>query len=290
MEIITSRTNPLCTHFRKLASSRSYREKTGECLCDSPKLLREAELWGQTVTAVMYTEGTVLPPLSGPARVVQVTESVMRSVSPMETPQGVVFSCLKGKTDPPERLAPGRYLLLGGVQDPGNVGTILRTADAFGWTVVLLPGCADLYNPKTIRAGMGVHFRQVIYCCALERAAELVALVDTGNTLTDPVSGRPVMVAEGEKVGALFPDGQAPDPEELRRPVETLERLGRQGWQGRCRLLPYQAVGVECGMLLALRLDRAQVGAEDYGGILVALSPTRVSDGGGYSALIGAME
>ena len=55
METITSRTNPLCTHFRKLASSRAYRERTGECLCDSPKLLREALLWGQTVTAVLYT-------------------------------------------------------------------------------------------------------------------------------------------------------------------------------------------------------------------------------------------
>lgn len=174
MEIITSRTNPLCTHFRKLASSRSYREKTGECLCDSPKLLKEAELWGQTVTAVLYTEGTELPSLSGTPRVVQVPESVMRSVSPMETPQGVVFSCLMGKTDPPEQLAPGRYLLLDGVQDPGNVGTILRTADAFGWTVVLLPGCADLYNPKTLRAGMGVHFRRPAYTCSLERAAELV--------------------------------------------------------------------------------------------------------------------
>lgn len=174
MEIITSRTNPLCTHFRKLASSRSYREKTGECLCDSPKLLKEAELWGQTVTAVMHTEGVELPPLSGPARVVQVTESVMRSVSPMETPQGVVFSCAMASTDPPERLEPGRYLLLDGVQDPGNVGTILRTADAFGWTVLLLPGCADLYNPKTIRAGMGVHFRRASYICSLEQAASLV--------------------------------------------------------------------------------------------------------------------
>ncbi|MFR5862556.1 MAG: sigma-E processing peptidase SpoIIGA [Flavonifractor plautii] len=76
------------------------------------------------------------------------------------------------------------------------------------------------------------------------RRVALTALVDTGNTLTDPATGRPVMVAEGEKVGALFPDGQAPAPEELRRPVEALERLGRQGWQGRCRLLPYQAVGV----------------------------------------------
>ena len=120
-----------------------------------------------------------------------------------------------------------------------------------------------------------------------ERQVELTALVDTGNTLTDPVSGRPVMVAEGEKVGALFPDGQAPAPEELRRPVEALERLGRQGWQGRCRLLPYQAVGVECGMLLALRLDGARVGTEDYGKLLLALSPTRLTDGGGYHALIG---
>ena len=174
MEIITSRTNPLCTHFHKLASSRSYRERSGECLCDSPKLLKEAELWGQTVTAVLYTEGVELPPLSGPARVVRVTESVMRSVSPMETPQGVVFSCLMGKTDPPEHLESGRYLLLDGVQDPGNVGTILRTADAFGWTVVLLPGCADLYNPKTLRAGMGVQFRRVSHVCSLEQAAELV--------------------------------------------------------------------------------------------------------------------
>ena len=76
-------------------------------------------------------------------------------------------------------------------------------------------------------------------------------------------------------------------PEELRRPVEALERLGRQGWQGRCRLLPYQAVGVECGMLLALRLDGARVGTEDYGKLLLALSPTRLTDGGGYHALIG---
>ena len=119
------------------------------------------------------------------------------------------------------------------------------------------------------------------------RRVTLTALVDTGNTLTDPATGKPVMVAEGEKVGALFPDGQAPAPEELRRPVEALERLGRQGWQGRCRLLPYQAVGVECGMLLALRLDGARVGAEEWGRLLLALSPTPLSDGGGYCALIG---
>lgn len=119
------------------------------------------------------------------------------------------------------------------------------------------------------------------------RRVALTALVDTGNTLTDPANGRPVMVAEGERLAPLFPPGQAPDVQALRDPVKTMERLSAQGWQGRCRLLPYQSVGVECGLLLALRLDGAKIGTEDYGKLLVALSPTRLSDGGGYSALIG---
>lgn len=118
------------------------------------------------------------------------------------------------------------------------------------------------------------------------RRVAFTALVDTGNTLTDPVSGRPVLVAEGEKTSPLFPAGAAPTPAELADPAAALERLGRAGV--RCRLLPYQAVGVECALLLALRADRVTVGGEDLGPLLVALSPTRLSDGGGYCALIGA--
>lgn len=120
------------------------------------------------------------------------------------------------------------------------------------------------------------------------RRVALTALVDTGNTLTDPVTNRPVMVAEGEKLIRLFPEGEAPAAEDLADPVAAMERLSNSASRGRYRLLPYQAVGVECGMLLALRLDGARVGETDYGGILVALSPNRLSDGGGYSALIGA--
>lgn len=175
MEIITSRANPLCAHFRKLAASRSCREEAGEYLCDSPKLLREALQWGGAVTAVLFTEGADLPPCPPEVRLVQVPPGVMKAVSPMETPQGVVFSCRLEDRRPPATLPPeGRYLLLDGLQDPGNVGTILRTADAFGWTVFLLPGCADLYNPKTLRAAMGVHFRRPVWRASLEEAAELV--------------------------------------------------------------------------------------------------------------------
>lgn len=180
MEIITSRQNPICTHFRKLASSRAYREETGEMLCDGPKLLQEASLWGRRVHTVLYTEGVKLPAYDNrETREIQVTESVMESVSPMKTPQGVVFSCMSMRHHPPERLEPGQYLVLDGVQDPGNVGAILRTADAFDCgPVFLLPGCADVNSPKTVRAAMGVHFRRVIYQCNLEELTALLRKAD----------------------------------------------------------------------------------------------------------------
>ena len=172
-ERITSRANPLCAHFRKLASSRAYRQEAGEFLCDSPKLLREACLWGAPVRTVLHTPGVPLPDLDG-ADVREVSESVMAAVSPMETPQGVVFTCAMTPPPLPTRLEPGRYLVLDGVQDPGNAGTILRTADAFDCRAVfLLPGCADLYSPKTLRSAMGAHFRSAQWSCTLEDAAAL---------------------------------------------------------------------------------------------------------------------
>ena len=173
-EAVTSRANPLCTHFRKLAASRTYREACGEFLCDGPKLLEEAVKWGAELTAVLYTEGAGLPPLPDFVRRVRVSEGVMEAVSPAKTPQGVVFSCKMPPTLDVERLRPGRYLLLEGVQDPGNVGAVLRSANAFGWEVILLEGCADLYSPKTLRAAMGVQFRSDVGRMTLERAAALV--------------------------------------------------------------------------------------------------------------------
>lgn len=117
------------------------------------------------------------------------------------------------------------------------------------------------------------------------RTVRLVALRDTGNTLTDPHTGRGVLVCEGEKVAGLFPEGTCPGPGELAHPVEAMEA---RGGDPRWRLLPYRAVGVSHALLLCVRVDRARVGREDLGPLLVALSPTPVSDGGGYSALIGA--
>ena len=121
-----------------------------------------------------------------------------------------------------------------------------------------------------------------------ENTADLTALVDTGNTLTDPVSGQPVVVAEGERLGPLFPQEKRPSLVDLRNPTGALTRLGTGEWKSRFRLLPYRSVGVDHGLLLAVRVDRMELDGQRIGPMLVALSPTSVSDGGGYQALIGA--
>lgn len=168
-ERITSRANPLMAHIRKLAVSRSHRYGTGEFLGDGVKLLEEAVKWDAALTTVVHTEDVALPPLPDGVRVVEVPGDVMRSVSPMETPQGVLFLARVPELAPPERLDGTRYLALEGVQDPGNIGTILRSADAFSADgLFLLPGCADICNPKTVRSSMGAVFRTPVWCCSLE--------------------------------------------------------------------------------------------------------------------------
>ena len=90
-------------------------------------------------------------------RIVRVTKEIMEYISPMQTPQGALFLCRL----PEKQLfmpQPG-MLVLDGIQDPGNLGTILRTADALEVPVVLLEGCADPYSHKVVRASMGAVFR-----------------------------------------------------------------------------------------------------------------------------------
>ena len=160
MEKITSRTNPLMTHIRKLASSGAYRREQGEFLCDSPKLLQEAVQWQAQIVTVVVSQGVELPALASTVRVVEVPEDVMASISPMKTPQGVLFTCRLPDKTLPDTLPGKCYMVLDGVQDPGNVGTIWRTADAFDCNgLILLPGCADPYSPKTVRSSMGAVFR-----------------------------------------------------------------------------------------------------------------------------------
>lgn len=175
MEVITSRRNPLCQHLRRLADSASCRREVREFLCDSPKLLREALLWHADLHTVVSTEGMELPDLPDGVRRVTVPPEVMEAVSPARTPQGVLCVCGLPDASLPDRLPGGRYVVLDGVQDPGNVGTILRTADAFGADGMLLVGnCADPFGPKTVRASMGAMFRCPVFSCEADMLGRLL--------------------------------------------------------------------------------------------------------------------
>lgn len=153
---ITGRKNPFLQQVRRLLSSRREREKAGLFVSDGVKLLEEAVKWYPGLDTVILSDG-VEADLPDTVRRIRVPEDVMASVSPMETPQGALFLCRL-----PEKQAfvprPG-MLLLDGIQDPGNLGTILRTADALDIPVVLLEGCADPWSHKVVRASMGAVFR-----------------------------------------------------------------------------------------------------------------------------------
>ena len=153
---ISSRKNPLLQQVKKLLSSRKEREKEGLFVADGTKLLQEAVKYYPGLDTVILTDG-VEAEVPDHVRLIRVPEDVMASISPMETPQGALFLCrLPEKTEFAPR--PG-MLLLDGIQDPGNIGTILRTADALEIPVALLEGCADPYSHKVVRSSMGAVFR-----------------------------------------------------------------------------------------------------------------------------------
>lgn len=153
---ITSRKNPLLQQVKKLLSSRKAREEAGLFAADGVKLLGEAVRWYPGLDTVILSDA-VHADVPESVRLFRVPEDVMASISPMESPQGALFLCRL-----PEKKAyepRSGCLLLDGIQDPGNLGTILRTADALDIPVTLLEGCADPYSPKTVRASMGAVFR-----------------------------------------------------------------------------------------------------------------------------------
>lgn len=178
MNKITSRKNEKAIHLKKLGADSGYRRKTGMFYCDGEKLLLEAVKNGAEIEMVFTcTELDVELPDS--VQVYQTTYDIIESVSPMKTPQKVIFSCKKQPVQ--GRNENGQYIVLEDMQDPGNVGTVLRTAGAFGIDAVILVGaCADSYNHKAVRASMGAIFRQPMLEMELEELKRFVR----GNSIT----------------------------------------------------------------------------------------------------------
>lgn len=165
--LITSRQNPLIVRLAKL-SERKHRRAEGLFLAEGVKLSAEAAAAG-VVEYLLLTEEHEASPVAQTVaemggEVVTVTREVLEKVSTESAPQGMIAVCrmLDGvhKTAEDADVEFGTpVLILDRVRDPGNLGTVLRSAEAFGKVTLLMAGCADLYNPKTVRGSMGALFR-----------------------------------------------------------------------------------------------------------------------------------
>ena len=168
-ERITSRKNHLLQQVKKLLSSRKEREAAGRFVSDGTKLLEEAVKYCPGLETVILSDG-VEANVPQTVRCVRVPADVMESISPMRAPQGALFICRL-----PEKLpfaAKAGMLLLDGIQDPGNLGTMLRTADALNVPVCLLEGCADPYSHKVVRSSMGAVFRTPVIQASWQEVRE----------------------------------------------------------------------------------------------------------------------
>lgn len=169
---ITSRSNQWVRDLRALGTSRRRRYEQRAFVCDGIKLLDEAIATGMTIRYVFLEEGIEwLPKWQLNCPVYTAPRSIMEYISTVECTQGVIFCC---EMPPSAAVAGEQMILLDHLQDAGNLGTILRTADAFGISGVVLDGCADPYNPKTVRAAMGSLFR--VPLCSLSLQEIILAL------------------------------------------------------------------------------------------------------------------
>jgi len=205
---LTSRDNPKVKHWTKLASDGRYRRGKRRALIEGPHLVQAARQAGLELHALLVSENA--QPEDG---AIVLSERIFASIVETETPQGVAAEI----SIPAAKAVHGDCVFLEGVQDPGNVGAIIRSAAAFGMKgVVLDSACADPWSPKALRGGMGGHFAlQVKTVSSLGEELERFA----GRVLcTVPRGG--VVLAKADlsgPVGWLFgAEGRGASPEAIR--------------------------------------------------------------------------
>jgi TrmH family RNA methyltransferase len=152
--MITSIHNQRVRQVHALQTQPRRRRREGRIVLEGLRLVQDAIAAGHQPDYILHTADH--PPPCEPA--LPVTENVMRHLSDTQQPQGIIGVFPLPRIATPAQ--PARVLILDAIRDPGNLGTLLRTAAAAGvQAVITAPGCVDPYNPKVLRAGMGAHFR-----------------------------------------------------------------------------------------------------------------------------------
>jgi len=215
--MITSPANPKVQYARSLARRRT-RQQEGQFVIEGVRLVEEALRAGIIPALAFFAESvgasdrgqTLLTDIQARGTSpLLVSDTVMRAMSDTQTPQGVLAVVPFPQLVPPS--APSLLLVVDGMRDPGNLGTLLRTAEAAGVEEVLLaPGTVDPYNPKVVRGAMGTHFRLPIHAQGWSEIADAlcgmrILLADVqGKQVYDKVDWRApsALIVGGEAEGA----------------------------------------------------------------------------------------
>jgi TrmH family RNA methyltransferase len=216
---ITSRENPVYRYVKSL-HDRKTAAKEGVVFLEGQRLCEDALLSGNKPTYLLFNEEKETLAVSWCERFSITGASMIRLPSPLfeklgstNQPQGIAIVIPSPMWD---KVIPGRgkdiYLVCENTQDPGNLGTMIRTADAFDFTAVLLTGCVDPYNEKVIRASMGscfhipiLQFETIREACLnlSQMGVELIASHLDGKPLTEAAFRYPLAICIGNEARGL---------------------------------------------------------------------------------------
>lgn len=185
MDIIRSQQNPFMRQLVKLQTAKG-RKKQELYLLEGSHLVEAAIQAQETIQQIVLSEAVLedYQSLMQQFPVTVVSEELFAKLSATESQQGIL-AVMPLQSRSSAEFVPGRYLLVDAVQDPGNLGTIIRTADAAGFDAVILgEGCVDVYNDKVIRSMQGSQFHIAIYQQDLQEVIEQMKSVNIPVAVT----------------------------------------------------------------------------------------------------------
>jgi RNA methyltransferase, TrmH family len=224
---IQSAANSQVKQWKKLLT-RKERDKSKLFLIEGFHLVEEALKHDVEIETIIISENAEMPPGLdyGSVPMTSVTEEISRSLADTETSQGIFAVCRQ----PEDAGRQGEtFLLIDSVQDPGNLGTMIRTADAAGIdTVVVGTGSVDIYNPKVLRAGQGSHFHLPVIRGSLDEWMDELSgwsipvygtALEGASSYTESPAGGPFALLVGNEGSGVNPNLLAKTAKNLYIPI-----------------------------------------------------------------------
>ena len=236
MQVITSKDNEFVKHVKKL-KEKKYRDQSQEFIIEGIKLVKEAIEEKANIKQIIICdncEDTGIIPKDlmyeiAKYNCIYVTENILKTMSDVNAPQGIMAIIGRNNKEKDIDYSQDIIVALDDIQDPGNLGTILRTVDSIGLNQILVSkGTADCYNPKVVRSTMGAIFRiKIIECEDLEQTLKetqknnfklVVSSLQTNNCLYDIDFDKKVIII-GNEANGVEPQIQEMADEKIKIPM-----------------------------------------------------------------------